>query len=222
MLIKSDLSKSNIKKINSYMKIIDKSVYDYNKDVSNFKEELESNILIEINELMKKGFNEDDAVKYSIENFGENNDIVSDINHIFNKIYHKSILKLSSIGVVFGAIILAITFIWIFLGNKISFFRNNLYLTRSTYKISLVIIAISLILFIIWEILNIILVKRSKNFFFKVLPINLIGLINIILIYTYTYVFNETILLLICLFEYFSLISIPIFYYRIIRNKKLF
>ena len=92
------------------MKIIDKSVYDYDKDVSNFKEELESNILIEINELMKKDFNEDDAVKYSIEN------------------------------------------------------------TRSTYKISVVIIAISLILFIIWEILNIILVKRSKNFFFKVLP----------------------------------------------------
>lgn len=224
MLKKSDLSKYNIKKINSYMKIINESVYDYNEDVHNFKEESESNILIEIDELIKTGLSEDAAVKISLKNFGDNHDLIPDINDTFNKVYHKNILKISSIGIILGAALLAITFIWIFLGHRINFLENNMYMTRSTYKISLVLIATSLILFIIWEISNLILMKRSKNFIFKILPINLIGLIDfiLILIYLNTYISNISILLAISLFEYFSLMLIPIFYYRIIRNKILF
>lgn len=223
MLRKNDLSKSNIKKIDSHMKIINKSVYDYNEDINNFKEELEINILTEINELIAKGYTEDDAVKTSIENFGDSNHLIADINNTFNKVCYKNILKASSIGAILGFILYILNNF--FISFKIYDLLNQSHteFSRDVFKLSLLVTAISLLLFLFWEIANIIYTKRSKNFFVKILPINLIGLADLIILIRFS--INGSAPLFIydfcMLFLRLSLFSIPIFYYFIIRNKSI-
>lgn len=215
MIKKGNLNRNNIKKIHSIIKDIDNSVYDCNDEVMLFKEELESNILIEINELIENGQAEDIAVDQVIKKFKKSKNFKKEIHDTFNKVCYENILKISSIGVIIGFILLLVSNVWI--ECRRYFFISNWYMemARTIAKVSLVITAISLILFGIWEIANIIHFKRSKSFLLKVLPINLIGLLDFIIIF---FGFFGTIT---DLFLIISLFSIPFFYYLIIRNKQI-
>lgn len=219
MIMKSSLDKKNIRKINNLLKSINKNIYDCNKEVVDFNEELENNILTEINELIKNGLSEDIAVEKVINNFGSEKDLYKDIDQTFNKIYLKGILKGSFIVSLIGAIILFLTFIWVFSRSIFSkiIFEKYYFFTRHTYKVALIILAISIVLFFIWSITNSIFVKRSRNFILKIIPINLIGIINI-----YILISQISINLIVVFYIYISLLVIPILNYVILKKNKVF
>ncbi len=215
MIKKGNLNRNNIKKIHSIIKYIDNSVYDCNDEVILFKEELESNILIEINELIENGQTEDMAVDQVVKKFKKSKKFKKEIHDTFNKVCYENILKISSIGVIIGFILFLVSIIWT--ECRRYFFISDWYMemSRTIFKVSLVITAISLILFGVWEIANMLHLKRSRNFIFKIIPINLIGILDFIIIY---FGINNSITQL---FLILSLPSIPFFYYLIIRNKQI-
>lgn len=213
---KSNLDKKNIKKIDNLLKTINKNIYDCNKEVYDFNEELENNILIEINDLIKNGLSEDIAVEKVIDNFGNKEDLSKDIDSTFNKIILKKLLLLSSIGVILGFIL--------YIFSNFILIDNKLYqgeLGRNILKTSLLVTAISLLLFVIWEVVNIIHTKRSGNFIYKLIPLNLIGLIDFFIVIFSTNIHSSYVYSFLVFFFRISLFSIPIFYYVFVRNKNL-
>ena len=216
MMRKSNLDKKNIKKIDKLLKTINKNIYDCNEEIYDFNEEIENNILIEINDLIKKGLSEDIAVEKVINNFGNKEDLSKDIDKTFNKIIFKKLLLVSSMGVILGFIIYIFSNL-ILIDNK--FFQGEL--GRNVLKTSLLVTAISLLLFVIWEIANIIYTKRSGNFIYKLIPLNLIGLIDILIFIFLNNIHSVYIYSFLVFFLRISLLSIPIFYYLFVRNKNL-
>lgn len=216
MMRKSNLDKKNIKKIDKLLKTINKNIYDCNEEIYDFNEEIENNILIEINHLIKKGLSEDIAVEKVINNFGNKEDLSKDIDNTFNKIIFKKLLLVSSMGVILGFIIYFFSNL-ILIDNK--FFQGEF--GRNVLKTSLLVTAISLLLFVIWEIANIIYTKRSGSFIYKLIPLNLIGLIDILIFIFLNNIQSVYIYSFLVFFLRISLLSIPIFYYLFVRNKNL-
>lgn len=216
MMRKTNLDKKNIKKIDNLLKTINKNIYDCNNEVSEFNEELENNILIEINDLIKNGLSEDIAVEKVINNFGDKEDLSKEIDSTFNKIIFKKLLLLSSIGVILGFIIYIVSN-FILVDNK--FYQGEL--GRNVLKTSLLVTAISLLLFVIWEVANIVYTKRSIKFIYKLMPLNLIGIIDSLILIFSTNVHSVYLYSFLIFFLRISLLSIPIFYYLFVRNKNL-
>lgn len=218
-----EVSKEGLRKIDYKLKVIDKSVYDYNSEVKNFKEEVRNNLIIKTIELIKNGCDEDQAIKEVLDKFGDSDILSQEINNTFNKIYFKGLLQFSSIGVIISAALLVLTYIYIFLFRG-RLFSEYIWVTRYSYKTAIIGIFLSLVLFGIWEIANLIFVKRSKSFILKILPINIIALVDFIILMIFSRMgsYSEVIGNIVCLFIYFSLFSIPVFYYFIIRNKNIF
>lgn len=216
MMRKTNLDKKNIKKIDNLLKTINKNIYDCNNEVSEFNEELENNILIEINDLIKNGLSEDIAVEKVINNFGDKEDLSKEIDSTFNKIIFKKLLLLSSIGVILGFIIYIFSN-FILVDNK--FYQGEL--GRNVLKTSLLVTAISLLLFVIWEVANIVYTKRSIKFIYKLMPLNLIGIIDSLILIFSTNVHSVYLYSFLIFFLRISLLSIPIFYYLFVRNKNL-
>lgn len=216
MMRKTNLDKKNIKKIDNLLKTINKNIYDCNNEVSEFNEELENNILIEINDLIKNGLSEDIAVEKVINNFGDKEDLSKEIDSTFNKVIFKKLLLLSSIGVILGFIIYIFSN-FILVDNK--FYQGEL--GRNVLKTSLLVTAISLLLFVIWEVANIVYTKRSIKFIYKLMPLNLIGIIDSLILIFSTNVHSVYLYSFLIFFLRISLLSIPIFYYLFVRNKNL-
>ena len=228
MILLNDLSKKNQKKIKKFLSIINKSVYDYDEETSDLKKELKYNMLIEINELMEAGVSEDFAIKETLNRFGDKKSFSKNLIEIFNKVYFKKILSISLFTSIIASIFLLINClgnIYIYINNSensliyINYFNNDLF--RYTFKILLILYAISILLFFIWSLLNVILIKRSINFLFKILPINLTGMLDLFLLLRISvYSINNSILFWISvIFVHFSLVIIPFWIYIIIKKQ---
>lgn len=228
MILLNDLSKENQKKIKKFLNVINRSVYDYDKETIDLKEELKYNMLIEINELMEAGVSEDFAIKETLNRFGDKKSFSKNLIEIFNKVYFKKILSISLFTSIIASIFLLINClgnIYIYINNSensliyINYFNNDLF--RYTFKILLILYAISILLFFIWSLLNVILIKRSINFLFKILPINLTGMLDLFLLLRISvYSINNSILFWISvIFVHFSLVIIPFWIYIIIKKQ---
>lgn len=225
MIKKSNLDVRNRKKIDKLLKIINKSVYDYNYDIKEFTEELESNILIEVNDLMSSGITEEVAVETVINKIGKK-DFSCDLIKVFNKSCFNWILNISFITSIIASILLLINIfcmIYIYIDRSessfiyMNYFYNELF--RYNFRLFLILYAASIIMFFIWSLINSLLLKRSRSFFFKVLPINIIGIVDLFLLVLYLYGgVNSNFITLVGIIVEISLITIPFWGYFIVKK----
>lgn len=55
------------------------------KDIQILKEELKSNLYDEVDELKKQGFSEEESIKMTLEDFGQENNVISEMNNVWKK-----------------------------------------------------------------------------------------------------------------------------------------
>ena len=149
MILLNDLSKENQKKIKKFLNVINRSVYDYDKETIDLKEELKYNMLIEINDLIESGLSEDFAIKETLNRFGDKKSFSNNLIKTFNKVYCKKILSISFFTSIIASFLLLINClcnIYIYIDNSknsfiyINHFNNDLF--RYNFKILLILYAI--------------------------------------------------------------------------------
>lgn len=93
-----------LEKVNKY---IDKVTYKLDKnteDLADFIEEMKSNIISSIQDLIKKGHSEEDALNIAIDRFGNIETIQNELNHFYKTktVIGKSLLIMAIIALVIG------------------------------------------------------------------------------------------------------------------------
>lgn len=206
------LTKDNEKKIDEALKIINKITFSNADEIKDFKQEYKSNLSLKVFDLEDKYHNQSLATDMVVtELLTEKKSLKNEIAKLFNIIYLKSFLYIASFGIIFAVIVSIIsTFIM-----EINIFDR--FYVNKFFKLSLIILILSFILFVIWEITNVIKVKRTFLFLKKVLPINIIGILIIILCFilyqTGGNLFEASML-------YILIMLMPIFNLLLIRKNK--
>ena len=88
------------------------------KDIQILKEELKSNLYEEVHELNKQGFSDEESIKITLENFGQENNVISEMNNVWKK---KSDFTLIIVKVAIAIFIIGC----IFAVSRI-FYKNNI------------------------------------------------------------------------------------------------
>ena len=160
-------------------------------------------------------------------------------NILVNKIYFNNLFKFSFTMSAIGSILIIVELILRFYAKFLekfygfnylkntSFYKNyfNTDLSAYPFRIILILFAISIIMFFIWSLINIFYQKKNLNFVLNIVPINLIGIIDLYLLIsaTKTNIFRNNIInkLVFPYLIYLSLFLIPIIN-RKIKKKCLY
>lgn len=122
-------------KIDMYVDRICSKFNESDKDIQILREELKSNLHDEVLELQNQGFNEEESIKITLKNFGEENNVISEMNSIWTR---KNELTLKIVKTAIGIFIIGCVFIIIriFFNNSSLTFQN---LTSLLFSISWII-----------------------------------------------------------------------------------
>ena len=93
--------------IDWYVDSICNKFNESDKDIQILREELKSNLYDEAHELEMQGFSEDESIKLALENFGQENTVISEMSSVWKK---KSDFTLMIVKVAIGIFIIGLIF----------------------------------------------------------------------------------------------------------------
>jgi len=103
-----------MKKINGFVSKLSRGYLSTPSEMKDFKEEIKSNLLISVKELIAEGYEEKEALNISISRLGDINQLKYEMNHLYNlkRIFEKWLLKVAIFLGVLGVILHLGGFLW--------------------------------------------------------------------------------------------------------------
>lgn len=110
-------------KVDLYVDRICSKFNESDKDIQILKEELKSNLNDEVSELQNQGFSEEESIKITLDNFGQENNVISEMNSIWTR---KSEFTLKIVKTAIAVFIIGCIFaiVSIFFNNGSLIFQN--------------------------------------------------------------------------------------------------
>lgn len=215
------LKNSTIKYIGKYIDELSLSISDYDENLSDLQEEMKTNLISKINDLIQQNISEEKALEIAIKDFGDLNEISNEFGPFKPKYNLNFLLKISILGFTFSIILSLISRMLVLtLSNQL--LTQYYSQIKNVSNTSIILTIFFCFSFFIWQILNILIFKNRK-ISLKCLPINIL-MILIYLLCIIIYLgcgLTISTLFLNLLFYVFSML-ILFFFYIIFKNISLF
>lgn len=215
------LKNSTMKYINKYINKLSLSICDYDENLFDLQEEMKTNIISKINDLIQQNIPEEKALNIAINDFGDFNTISNEFGPFQPKYKFNFLLKISILGFTLSIILSLITRILVLmLSNQL--FNQYYSQIKNVSNTSIILMILFCFSFFIWQILNFLTLKNRK-ILLKCIPINiLMTLIFILCIILYLGCGLANSVLWFNLLFYIFSIFILFFFYIIFKNIALF
>lgn len=213
------MKKTTLKSIDKFINKITKSLYKYDMNLYESKEEIKSHLINKINELILNNYDEETALKKAISDFGDSELLTRNLDIMSNKNSSNLIFKILTYGYSISAFFLILVyFIALYICTDNFFSKYGIYFNRIG-QLGILLLTIFSISFIIFEIINSIKAKKiyifTNNFLTNLLLLFQLSILYLKLFGSNLYFIEETTLMYIyCLIVIITTINI------IIKQKK--
>jgi hypothetical protein len=114
MVVKNNISETTLNRIDKYLRKLSKKIDGKTGEIKDFKEEMKTNLICSIQELISQGYTEREALDIAISRFGEIEGLEQEINHLYQvkTVFAKGLLNLTVIIGVIGIAMFLGGLIW--------------------------------------------------------------------------------------------------------------